>query len=127
MYHVEMHLFRPNVISTCHRIAQQPSVRATTTTTTYMPNLLVRPAAIVLQDVVLGCTRREDELLGDGLLGGKKKRGVYVSHSQLGGCSGWAGVPESRSGARRGCRLASRRGFSGSRAMVARGCEPLDG
>jgi hypothetical protein len=32
-----------------------------------MPNLLVCSAAVVLQDVVLGCARREDEFLGDGL------------------------------------------------------------
>jgi hypothetical protein len=43
-----------------------------------MPNLLVRPAAIVLQDVVLGCAGRKDELLGDGLWA-ERNRGMDVS------------------------------------------------
>jgi hypothetical protein len=62
-----MHLFRPTAISTCHRIVQQQQQQQPVQATTYMPNLLVRSAAVVLQDVVLGCARREDEFLGDGL------------------------------------------------------------
>ena len=42
---------------------------------TYMPDLLVCSAAVVLQDVVLLCARCHDELLGDGL----SSRGISVS------------------------------------------------
>ena len=53
--------------------------------------------------------RREDELLGDGLWA-EGNGGMYVSLSRPDGCLGWTGVPESRSGGRRGCRPASRPG-----------------
>ena len=59
--HVEVHLKSRAVLSVS-RLATRPPPRHT-----YMPDLLVRPAAVVLEDVVLVRPGRYDELLGDGL------------------------------------------------------------